>query len=199
VLEGWDDEQLLAALREAMRSRQDVPVEFIEMGKNAYAWRDIDAELAQLTYDSCHEPSLEQVASTRSENASIRALTFTSAQLSLEVEVAEDSLLGQVIPPRAGTLETQTRAGVTVMTVIDEIGCFAVAPIPAGPFRLHCRTDDGADVLTGWITLLANPLPASPGTPPWPAGRDRRRPRAGRGRPTRRGSGLRAGSGAGPP
>lgn len=154
MLEGWDDEQLLAALRDAMRSRQDVPAEFIEMGKNAYAWRDIDAELAQLTYDSCHEPDLEQFASTRSENASIRALTFTSVHLSLELEVAEGSLLGQVIPPRAGTLETQTRAGARTTTPIDEIGCFAVAPIPAGPFRLHCRTDDGADVLTGWITLL---------------------------------------------
>ena len=195
MLDGWDDEQLLAALGEAMRARQAVPESFVDMGKSAYAWHNIDAELAQLTYDSSREPA----AGLRSETASIRALTFTSAHLSLELEVTDGSLLGQVIPPQAGTLETQTRAGVTVMTVIDEIGCFAVAPIPAGPFRLHCRTDDGADVLTGWITLLANPLPASPGTPPWPAGRDRRRPRAGRGRPTRRGSGPRAGSGAGPP
>jgi hypothetical protein len=36
---------------------------------------------------------------------------------------------------------------------VDEIGCFSVAPIPASPFRLRCRTEDGTDVLTGWITL----------------------------------------------
>ena len=36
---------------------------------------------------------------------------------------------------------------------VDEIGCFAVTPIPASPFRLRCRMEDGADVLTGWITL----------------------------------------------
>jgi hypothetical protein len=36
---------------------------------------------------------------------------------------------------------------------VDEIGCFAVEPIPASPFRLRCRTADGTDVLTGWITL----------------------------------------------
>jgi hypothetical protein len=36
---------------------------------------------------------------------------------------------------------------------VDEIGCFAIDPIPDGPFRLRCRTADGTDVLTGWITL----------------------------------------------
>jgi hypothetical protein len=88
----------------------------------------------------------------RSEAASIRALTFTSAQLSIELEVTAGSLVGQIIPPRAGTLEVHTTAGVTSAPV-DEIGCFAVAPIPTSPFRLRCRTEDGADVLTGWITL----------------------------------------------
>jgi hypothetical protein len=119
------------------------------MGKSAYAWHHIDAELAQLTYDSSREP----VAGLRSETASIRALTFTSAHISLELEVTEGSLLGQIIPPRAGTLETQTGAGSTTSTSLDEVGCFAIDPIPASPFRLRCRTADGADVLTGWITL----------------------------------------------
>ena len=149
MLDGWDDEPLLAALGEAMRARQAVPDSFVDMGKSAYAWHNIDAELAQLTYDSSREP----VAGLRSETASIRALTFTSAHLSLELEVTEGSLLGQVIPQQAGTLETQTRAGTTISTPVDEIGCFAVEPIPASPFRLRYRTADGADVLTGWITL----------------------------------------------
>ena len=57
----WDDEQLLGALREAMRARQAVPSWFVAMGKNAYAWHNIDAELAQLTYDS--HADTEQLAS----------------------------------------------------------------------------------------------------------------------------------------
>jgi hypothetical protein len=153
VLDGWNDEQLLGALREAIRARQAVPAEFIEMGKNAFAWHNIEAELAQLTYDSSRERDGEKTASMRSETASIRALTFTSAHLSLELEVTESSLLGQIIPPQAGTLEIHTRAGVITATPVDEIGCFAVDPIPDSPFRLHCRTLDGTDVLTGWITL----------------------------------------------
>src|SRR5260370_29694043 len=148
---GWDDERLLGALREAIRERQAVPSWFIETGKNAYAWHNIDAELAQLTYDS--RDDRREVAVVRSETASIRALTFTSAQLSMELEVTEDCLLGQIIPPRHGTIEAQTRTGAVTTIPVDEIGCFAVDPIPASPFLLHCRTADGADVLTGWITL----------------------------------------------
>ncbi len=89
----------------------------------------------------------------RSETASIRALTFTSAHLTMELEVSGDSLLGQVIPTQEGTIEIQTRAGVIATTPVDELGCFPIHPIPAGPFRLHCHTADGTDVLTGWITL----------------------------------------------
>lgn len=145
-----DDDKLLAALGEAIRAREAVPAWFVETGKNAYAWHNIDAELAKLTYDSRSDERIGAV--TRSETASIRALTFTSAHMSMELEVTEDSLLGQIIPPRAGTLEIHTKAD-TITTTVDEIGCFAVDPKPDGSFRLRCRTPDGADVLTGWITL----------------------------------------------
>ena len=60
--------------------------------------------------------------------------------------------MGQIIPPQAGTLEVNTTGGVT-SSPVDEIGWFTVTPIPASPFRLRCRTEDGTDVLTGWITL----------------------------------------------
>jgi hypothetical protein len=150
VPDGWDDDELLAALREARRARRAVPEWFVETGKNAYAWHNIDAELAQLTYDSSHDRNRRAVM--RSEAASIRALTFTSPRLSIELEVNESSLVGQIIPPRAGMLEVHTTAGV-ISSPVDEIGCFVVDPIPSSPFRLRCRTDDGADVLPGWITL----------------------------------------------
>jgi len=145
-----DDDELLAALGAAIQAREEVPEWFVETGKNAYAWHNIDAELARLTYDSSRDR--DAVAVVRSETASIRALTFTSAQLSIELEVTAGSLVGQIIPPRAGTLEVHTTAGVA-SSPVDEIGCFAVTPIPNSPFRLRCRTQDGTDVLTGWITL----------------------------------------------
>ena len=97
--DGWDHEELLAALGETVKARQAVPEWFVETGKNAYVWQNIDAELAQLTYDSDSAADRGVAAAVRSEAASIRALTFTSARLSIELEVASVSLVGQIIPP----------------------------------------------------------------------------------------------------
>jgi hypothetical protein len=151
VPEVWDDDELLAALRDALSARAAVPAEFVEAGKSAFAWHNIDAELAQLTYDSSLDADYE--LSTRAEDASIRALTFTSAHLTIELEVTEGSLLGQIVPAQAGTIDVQPRDGAEMTVSADEIGCFSIRPIPSGAFRLHCRTTAGVDALTGWITL----------------------------------------------
>ena len=147
----WDDEELLDALKESLRARRSVPPEFIQDGKDAYAWHNIDAELAQLTYDSARDR--DTVASMRSEPASVRALTFTSTHLTIELEVGDDCLLGQVIPARPGRIEIQAHVGAVAITPVDDLGSFRIQPIPARPFRLNCRIADGTDVLTGWITF----------------------------------------------
>jgi hypothetical protein len=151
MAEGWDDETLLAALRQALRARQAVAPEFIEAGQNAFAWHNIDAELAQLTYDSTRDAA--HAPSMRAEAASIRALTFTSAHLTIEHEVTQDSLLGQIVPGQAGTVMVSSRDGQETTLAADEIGCFSIHPIPAVPFRLQCRAGASVNVVTGWITL----------------------------------------------
>ncbi len=146
-----EDEQLLVALGHAVRARESVPADFVTAAKNAFAWHNIDAELAQLTYDSTRD--LDPAPSTRTETASIRALTFTSAHLTIELEVTPESLIGQVVPGQPGTIKVQQNVGAETAVTADEIGLFAIEPIPSGSFRLHCRTDTGVEVLTGWISL----------------------------------------------
>ena len=149
--EVYDDEELLAALRQALAERQAVPPEFVEAAKNAFAWHNIDAELAELTYDSSRDT--ESAPSTRAETASIRALTFTSAHLTIELEVTHDSLLGQIVPAQPGTIKVQLRDGAETTVPADRIGRFTIRPMPAGTFRLHCKTSADADAQTNWITL----------------------------------------------
>jgi hypothetical protein len=151
VSDRWGADELLDALREAVRARQAVPREFVEAGQSAFAWHNIDAELAQLTYDSSRDTLYQP--NLRAEAASIRALTFTSVHLTIELEVSQDSVLGQIIPAQRGTVRIQPRDGAEITLSADEIGCFSVRPIPSGPFRLHCQTAAGTGVLTGWVSL----------------------------------------------
>jgi hypothetical protein len=151
MAEGWDDEQLLDALRAAMRARQAVPPKFIDTARNVFTWHDVDAELAQLTYDSSRDH--HEAVAVRSETASVRSLTFASARFQIELEVSRDRLLGQILPPQAGTVEAESQSGAVIAAEIDEVGTFSVDPVPASPFRLRCHAADGMDVVTGWITL----------------------------------------------
>jgi hypothetical protein len=151
VFDGWDDEQLLAALGQSLAASRDVPTETIAAAQSAYAWRNFDAELAQLSYDSSRDRDL--ALSRQSETATIRAFTFASDHLTIELEASDDSLLGQVVPVQRGTLEIQTSTGEVTTAALDELGCFTIRPIPAVPFRLCCHTADGSDMLTGLIVI----------------------------------------------
>jgi hypothetical protein len=103
VSNSLDDGALIAALRVAVEARAAVPAAFIEAAGNAYAWHNIDAELASLAYDSLLDDG--RAAALRSEAASVRALTFQSARFSIEVEIADGALFGQLVPPQPGTAQ----------------------------------------------------------------------------------------------
>jgi hypothetical protein len=149
----WEnDDELLAALGEALRSER-VPGEFVAMGKAAFAWHGIDAELATLTYNSGFEGAEREVAGVRSEQAKLRYLTFTSEKLTIEVEVTDEALLGQLVPPGPGRVEVRAGSGTAVMAVVDQAGGFIIRPVPRGSFRLGCQAANGANVLTDWLML----------------------------------------------
>jgi hypothetical protein len=147
----WNDEELLAALRDAVSARREVPPEFVAVGKNSFAWHNIDAELAELTYDSLRD--VADAIGVRTEAASIRALTFTSARLTIELEVTQDALVGQIVPAQTAVIKIRFRSGGETDVTADDIGCFTIQPIPIEQFRLECRTSDGIQALTGWVVL----------------------------------------------
>jgi len=148
----WDDDHLLAMLREALRDAESVPPEFIEAGKAAYAWRTIDLELAALTYDSALDGEALS-GGTRAEPATLRSLTFTCVEMTIELEVTDDALVGQITPARAGeSVVVRVGSSEYAPVTTDEVGFFVVRPVPADPFRLLIRTSAGLAVLTGWIS-----------------------------------------------
>ena len=145
---GWgDDEALLAELGAALRYAGPAPETVVSDGRAAWTWRGIDTELelAQLVLDS----SLDEAAAVR--GAAPRLLVFDGGTLSLEVEVGEDALLGQLLPPATGDVALIAADGTETTVSTDDVGCFSL-PLPSGPARLRARTTEG-DLLTDWLAL----------------------------------------------
>jgi len=144
----YDDGALLAELDQAWLVAQEVPPEFVAAGKAVWIPVDLDGELAELIYDSQREP-----AQVRTDTAALRALTFASPTQTIELEVAESRLLGQLVPPARTQIEVQGRDGSITCATSDELGFFTIPRVPDGPFRLRYRTAAGVDVVTGWIAI----------------------------------------------
>jgi hypothetical protein len=143
------DEQLLAELREALNTAEEVPAGFITAGKAAFAWRTVDAELAALAQETS---DMDSLAGVRAERAAVRALSFLASDISIELEVTPDALLGQLVPARPGTIEVQTQEGGRMAVTVDEFGWFAIRPLPSTMFRLHLQTASD-NVITEWVRL----------------------------------------------
>jgi hypothetical protein len=148
-MDPMDDDALLAELGDAVRGAAQVPPGFVAAGKAAFTWRNLDAELAQLQYDSATAPAS---TTTRSQTSRPRALTFSTDDLAIELELTAEALLGQLVPAQRGEVQVQTRTGTTTTVQVDEVGWFAVRPVPAVMLRLRVEVAGHDPVLTEWIT-----------------------------------------------
>jgi hypothetical protein len=148
---GWDDERLL---REAVTaaSAPDVPDSITRSARAVYTWRTIDAELAEIAFDSARAAAFG--ADVRGDQATLRTLTFESRDVVIELELSSGALVGQLVPGRRFRIEMTTfdapSSGVEVD--VDQGGYFAVRPAPAGPFKLAVQTSEGRRVVTPWVS-----------------------------------------------
>src|SRR5262245_28009413 len=113
--EWTDDERLLSDLGAALRVEREVPDRPPGTGRAAFSWRNVDAELAALTFDSTAAES----TGVRAETATLRALTFAATSLTIELEITTDALVGQLVPPQRGEVDVLTRTGQTTVLADD--------------------------------------------------------------------------------
>jgi hypothetical protein len=142
-----DDDRLGAELSAAWAEGRDTPRRIVDVGKAALAWRTVDAELAALQLDS-------EVAGagTRADAATLRTMSFTTNRITIELELTDEALLGQVVPPQSGRIELQLRQGPAQSAAVNAVGWFAIRPRPAGMFRLQLVTDDAHTTVTAWAS-----------------------------------------------
>lgn len=148
----WDDDDtLLAALGDVLRA--DPPAEVIEAAKDLFTWRTVDAELAELTYDSLLDAAPAAVRAIDQP----RILTFEADGLAIDVEVDAGPtgrrLVGQLVPAQVVELELLGQDS-AVSAVSDALGRFVVA-LPGARSRLglRIRLADGRTVGSNWLML----------------------------------------------
>lgn len=154
LTEGPEDE-LYEELRAVLHRADPVPAAVEEAARASFTWRTVDAELAELAYDSALDD--DRLAGVRSVAAGPRTVTFEGAGVTVEVEVAEEGgrrrLLGQLVPPGVASVDVRHGAGVVTVTA-DEVGRFTVEALPPGPVSLRCTpAGGGAAVETSWLAF----------------------------------------------
>jgi len=130
-------------LRQAAELFDPVPAQLKRAAIAAYTWRTIDAELAELVFDS-----LDQPLAVRSSDQP-RLLTFRSNDLVVEVELDARNLVGRVSLPPVEVIVQHSGGEVTVTA--DQLGRFTVRGLEPGPLRLRCRFDGDRSLVTDWI------------------------------------------------
>ncbi|WP_240468429.1 hypothetical protein [Streptomyces dangxiongensis] len=139
------DTLLEEELRQAAAVLDPVPAELLQSALDAYALHDLDARLAELTFDS-----LVDALPVRGVMDAPRMLTFRAGEVSVDVEVTADGLIGQVLPPQPARIEVLDGPRTPRPVAADALGRFTSHTPPAGPFALRLRT--GAEVIvTEWL------------------------------------------------
>jgi hypothetical protein len=146
-------DELEDELRRAAARFEPVPPEFLDAAAGALAWRDIDAELAELVFDSlvdADEATLVRGSADR------RLVSFSGGGLTIDVEVTSAgqtrTVMGQIAPPQSGAVDIRQRRD-TVTVEADELGRFRSGPLPPGPLSLRLRPAAGAAIVTDWVAL----------------------------------------------
>jgi hypothetical protein len=146
----WSDDELLSELGCAL---QESPVaeSIIRAGHAAYTWRTVDAELELLALVAESELA-DSALVCRGETTVPCTLAFQGAQLSVEIEIDDAGIVGQLTPPRPGQVTLVRPSGPQATTRTDDVGGFAFPPPAPGPLRLACTMGDDRFV-TEWVTV----------------------------------------------
>src|SRR4051812_11306865 len=144
-----------ADLRRLVNHLDPVPPLLDEAARNAFGWRTVDAELAELMRDSA---DAEEEAGVLVRGPSgPRQLSFESPRMGIELEVVqtgprERRLEGQLLPPGTATV-TIERPGEDGLSVqADELGRFVLENLRAGVLRLHVILR-GVQIAIPWTTI----------------------------------------------
>ena len=147
-----DDDLLMERLTEAFARERAVPEHVMQAAKDAFDWRGVDEELETLTlsFDSL---LTDAVGVRGPAGDSPRVLVFDGEDLTIEIEVGQDVVMGQVVPARSELVILQCADGRVDEVTADDAGFFLLRRPSQGPIRLKWPNGEAAGVVTGWISI----------------------------------------------
>lgn len=144
-----EDADLRVVLAHHYAATDPVPDAVRAAARGAFAWRDVDRELAEIATDS-----LLTDAAVRSQGGP-RLISFTTSSHTIDIEVNETGrtrqVVGQVIPAIDGDI--WVRDGDHPPVHPDPLGRFFLQDLPPGPFSLSWRPAHGPPGNTAWIDI----------------------------------------------
>lgn len=144
--EHLSDEELEQRIRGSLHD--PVPDDLLRISEGLFAWRTIDAELAELEIADA-----DAAAAVRGADSTL--LTFVIDDRLIEVEVDEEA--GTLVVDLGGRwatgIDLVSPSGTAVAGSIDDAGVCRFSDLPSGPVQLVITGDDGVLVKTRWITL----------------------------------------------
>lgn len=144
------DDEVLAALQHVIETVDPVPAPVLEQARAILAWRGIDAELAELVFDS----DTAALSGVRGGEAA-RQITFHAPGLEIEVEVVSErarTVLGQLVPAQDAEIELRNSSQ-TLRMRTDALGRFTFDAVAPGPVKLTVATGDDVRVQTEGLTI----------------------------------------------
>lgn len=87
-------------LRQAAAILDPVPPALRQAAVEAFALHDLDSRIAELTFDS-----VVDALPVRGATGAPRMLTFHAGEVTVDVELTAQGLMGQVLPPRTARIE----------------------------------------------------------------------------------------------
>ena len=151
-----EDDRLVEELRRVAALVDPVPPRVLDAARGSFTWRTIDAELAELAFDSAR-PGGERGARPqlgRPPPADVR-LPGALDRGRGDRDGAGAPLVGQLVPPQPAEIEVR-HAGGFVSVAADELGRFAADGVAGGPVSLVCRLGDATGtrtVVTAWLVI----------------------------------------------
>jgi len=147
-----DDDVLMERLAEAVGRERTVPEHVMQAAKDTFDWRGVDEELELLTLS--FDSSLTEAVGVRGPATdSPRMLVFDGEELTIEIEVGQDVLMGQVVPARSELVILQCADGRVDEATADDAGFFLLRRPVQGPIRLKWPNGEAAGAVTGWISI----------------------------------------------